>query len=164
VVGPSGRPVANAVVYLENAPKEPGRGDRAFIDQRSMQFLPYLTVVAQGGKVTFANSDPFPHNVYSSKPERFDFGMISEHGARVRAFGVPGAYQLLCNLHPNMLAYVYVAPSSYFATTNGQGKYAVKDVAEGTHALGVWAIGLTADALSATVGDGDATFDITMHR
>jgi plastocyanin len=30
----------------------------------------------------------------------------------MRTFDKPGAYQLLCNLHPNMVAYLYVAPGS----------------------------------------------------
>jgi plastocyanin len=164
VTGPGGHPVANAVVYLEDGPVEEGRGRSASIGQKGLQFFPFVAVIAHGGKVTFTNDDPFPHNVYATTPEHFDFGMMSQHASRARAFEKPGAYKLLCNLHPNMIAYVYVAPGSYFATTNGQGKYAIKDVPEGTHAIGGWAVGLTADASSATVGGGDATLDIKLHK
>ena len=164
VTGPAGHPVANAVVYLEDGPVEEGRGRSASIGQKGLQFFPFVAVIAHGGKVTFTNDDPFPHNVYATAPEHFDFGMMSQHAARARAFEKPGAYKLLCNLHPNMIAYVYVAPGSYFATTNGQGKYAIKDVPEGTHAIGGWAVGLAADASSATVGGGDTTLDIKLHK
>lgn len=164
VTGPAGHPVANAVVYLEDGPVEEGRGRSASIGQKGLQFFPFVAVIAHGGKITFTNDDPFPHNVYATTPEHFDFGMMSQHAARARAFEKPGAYKLLCNLHPNMIAYVYVAPGSYFATTNGQGKYAIKDVPEGTHAIGGWAVGLAADASSATVGDGDTTLDIKLHK
>jgi plastocyanin len=164
VTGPNGKPVANAVVYLEDAPVEETRGRSAMLGQKNMQFLSFVTVIAKGGKVIFSNDDPFPHNVNAAKPDRFDLGMMSPHSQRGRAFDKPGAYQLLCTLHPNMLAYIYVAPGSYFATTNGQGKYAIKDVPEGTHMVGAWAPGLLVDPLPATVGGDNATLDVTMHK
>jgi plastocyanin len=159
----AGHPVANAVVYLEDGPVEEGRGRSVTIGQKNMLFLPFVSAVAHGGKVIFANDDPFPHNVRAAKPEHFDLGMMSQHSVRMRTFDKPGAYQLLCNLHPNMVAYLYVTPGSYFAMTNAQGKYSIKDVPEGTHPVTVWAVGLGGEA-SATVATEDATVDITLHK
>lgn len=164
VTGPTGKPAANAVVYAPDAPVVAGRGDSHYLDQHNMTFIPYVSAIAVGGKVTFANSDPFPHNVYSTDNEKFNFGMISAHGQRVHVFKQPGAYRLLCNLHPNMLAYVFVSPSSYFAVTNGQGKYVIKDVPEGAHKISVWAAGASAEPQTATVGGADTTLDITLHK
>ena len=164
VTGPTGKPAANAVVYLEDAPVDGTRGKSASLGQKNMQFASFLTVIAKGGKVTFTNDDPFPHNINAAKPERFDLGQMSSHTQRARTFEKPGVYQLLCNLHPNMLAYVYVTPGSYYAVTNGQGKYAIKDVPEGVHPVGAWAPGLVADPVTATVGGEDSTFDIALHK
>jgi plastocyanin len=164
VTGPTGKPVANAVVYLDDAPVDGTRGRSATLGQKNMQFVPFLSVIAKGGKVIFTNDDPFPHNVNAAKPERFDLGQMSAHAQRARTFDKPGVYQLLCNLHPNMLAYVYVTPGSYFAVTNGQGKYAIKDVPEGVHAVGAWAPGLVVEPATATVGGEDSTFDVALHK
>lgn len=164
VTGVSGKPAANAVVYLPDAPVVPGRGDSALVDQAKMLFIPFLSVIAVGGSVTFANSDPFPHNVYTTDHEKFNLGMVSQHARRAHAFKQSGAYRLLCNLHPNMLAEVFVSPSSYFGSTNGQGKYLIKDVPEGTHKVAVWAAGASADPQMVVVGAADATLDVSLHK
>lgn len=164
VNGPNGKPVANAVVYIEDAPKVAGRGDAAMIDQRNMQFAPYLVAITAGGTVSFVNSDPFPHNVFiRDNGEKFDSGMVSTKSSRQHAFKNPGAYKVLCNLHPNMLAYVFVAPSSYFGITNGLGKFTIKDVPEGDWKVSTWANGLALDTQQVKVVGGDATATIALH-
>ncbi len=162
-MGPSSKPVPNAVVYLPDAPVVAGRGDNALIDQTNMTFVPGMVAIAVGGSVTFSNNDPFPHNVYSTD-EKFNLGMISQHAHRAQAFKQTGAHRLLCNLHPNMLAHVFVSPSSYFALTNGRGNYVIKDVPEGSHKVAVWAVGASADPQTAVVGAGDATSDFSLHK
>lgn|GEM_PF-1576174 len=164
VSGPTGKPVGNAVVYLEDAPIVSGRGESAMVDQRNMTFMPFVVVVAAGGSVTFVNNDPFPHNVFiRDNGERFDSGMVSSKSSRAHAFKNAGAYKVLCNLHPNMLAYVVVSPSSYFAVTNGAGKFSIKDVPEGTWKVTTWANGLAQDSQPVKVIGGDVTFNPALH-
>ena len=152
------------VVYLEDAPIEPTAKMTARIDNQGMAFIPFVTVIPVGGKVTFSNSDPFPHNVFSSDAEKFNMGTISQHQALVHAFTKPGEYSLLCNLHPGMLGYVVVAPSSYFAKTDGKGHYAIKNVPPGTYKATAWSPRLPTATQSVTVKDGDATLDFELHR
>ena len=59
--------VGQAVVYLEDGPVEdaPPHLQTVTIDNRQMNFVPFVSAVAVGGKVVFANLDPFPHNVFS---------------------------------------------------------------------------------------------------
>ena len=164
VNGPTGKPLANAVVYIEDAPKVAGRGETAMVDQRNMQFSPYLVTITTGGTVTFVNSDPFPHNVFiRDNGEKFDTGMVSAKSSRQHAFKNPGAYKVLCNLHPNMLAYIFVAPSSYFGMTNGQGKFTIKDVPEGNWKVTTWANGLSLETEQVKVVGGDATVTLALH-
>lgn len=164
VNGPTGKPVANAVVYIEDAPKVAGRGETAMVDQRNMQFAPYLVAITTGGTVTFVNSDPFPHNVFiRDNGEKFDTGMVSAKASRAHAFKNPGAYKVMCNLHPNMLAYIFVAPSSYFGITNGQGKFSIKDVPEGNWKVTTWANGLSLESEQVKIVGGDATVTLALH-
>lgn len=154
----------NAVVYLVDAPKEPGATMTASIDQKGMTFIPTVSVIAAGGTVHFLNSDPFPHNVFSPDQEKFNLGTIAHGGKGSRPFEKTGAYTLLCNLHPGMLGYVYVAPSSYFAKADATGHYSIKDVPSGTYKISAWVPRLPEETQPVTVAGGDTTIDFHLHR
>ncbi len=155
---------ATAVVYLEDAGVVPERGASAVVDNRGMSFAPYITVVAAGGRVVFSNSDPFPHNVFSPDNERFNLGMVPMKGSTAHAFKTPGVYTLLCNLHPNMLGYVVVSPSSYFAKANAKGQFAIKDVPAGAYKITAWAPRLKPVTEPIVIKDTDVTLDFALHR
>ncbi len=158
--------VAYGAVYLEDGPKEgaPEHPASVTILNRQMAFAPFVTVVPAGGKVVFANADPFPHNVFSPDNEKFNMGNIPQNAGHARAFPNPGAYSLLCNLHPGMLGYLLVTPSAWFARTDAKGKFALKHVPPGTYKVTAWAPRQTPVTESITVTDGDATVNFDLHR
>lgn len=151
----------NGVVYLEDGPTDKPANGR--IDNKQMNFIPYVDVVSVGGTVTFANSDPFPHNVFSPDNEKWDIGQIAQNGSKTRKFDKPGAYTLLCNLHPNMKGYVLVVPGSMFAKADAKGAFQMKDVPAGTYKVTAWAPGTKPQTVSVTVS-GDATQNFDLHR
>ena len=155
-----------AVVYLEDGPKEdqPSRLQTVTIANRQMNFIPFVSVVAEGGKVVFVNEDPFPHNVFSPDNEKFNMGNIPQNGAHVRVFKNPGAYSLLCNLHPGMLGYLMVTPSAWYAKTDAKGAFAMKHVPSGTYKVTAWAPREVPVTQSVTVADGDVTINFDLHR
>ncbi len=154
-----------SVVYLEDAPIVPGRGMSVRVDNRQMTFSPFVQVVTVGGAVTFVNSDPFPHNVFSPDHERFNLGAVPQLSTSApHKFTHAGAYTLLCNLHPGMLGYVVVAPSSYYAKTDYKGRYVIKDVPAGTYKITAWAPRLPVVTQSVTVSAAQATVDFELHR
>jgi hypothetical protein len=63
-----------------------------------------------------------------------------------------------------MLGYVVVAPSSYFAKTDGKGHYSIKNVPPGTYKATAWSPRLPTATQSVSVKDGDATLDFELHR
>ncbi len=154
----------NAVVYLEDAPILPTAKMTATVVNHMMNFTPYVAVIPAGGKVTFRNDDPFPHNVFSPDNDKFDMGMLAQGEARARVFKSAGAYSLLCNVHPAMLGYVVVAPSSFYARTNVQGHFAIKDVPPGTYKITAWAPRQQPVTQSVTVKDGDSNVSFELHR
>jgi len=154
---------ANAVVYLEDAPIEPTAKMSATVDNRQMTFAPFLAVVPVGGHVVFHNSDPFPHNVFSPDNDKFNIGVIAQGAATSHTFKTPGKYTLLCNLHPGMIGYVIVLPSSYFAKSDAKGHYTIKDVPPGTYKVTAWAPRQQPVTQSSKV-DGDVTLDFQLHR
>lgn len=158
------RAAGTAVVYLEDAGIVPGKGSSAGVDNHGMSFGPYVTVVTVGGRVVFSNSDPFPHNVFSPDNEKFNLGTVQMKGSTAHTFKTAGVYSLLCNLHPNMLGYVLVSPSSYFAKANSKGEFTIKDVPPGTYKITAWAPRLALMTQPVTVKDADVTADFALHR
>jgi len=155
-----------AVVYLEDGPLEdqPAHLQNVTIANQKMNFIPYVQVAAVGAKVVFSNEDPFPHNVFSPDNERFNVGNIPQNGARVRPFKTPGAYSLLCNLHPGMLGYLLVTPSAWYARTDAKGHFTMKHVPSGTYKLTAWAPRLPTVTQSVTVAETDVTVNFDLHR
>jgi len=129
---------ADVVVTLEapglktTPPAEPLR-----IDQKGFRFIPHVTVTVPGGSVRFLNNDPEPHNVYS--PEgRYNLGTWPPQDTRDYRFDKPGVYSQLCNIHPDMLAFVVVVPTPYFAKTDAAGAFEIKGVPPGKYTLVLW--------------------------
>ncbi len=165
----SAKPAAvagQAVVYLEDGPREdvPSHLQTVTIANRQMNFIPFVAVAAVGGKVVFTNEDPFPHNVFSPDNDKFNLGNIPQNGAHVRSFKNPGSYSLLCNLHPGMLGYLVVTPSTWFARTDGKGKFEMKHVPSGTYKVTAWAPRQTPITQAVTVADGDVAVTFDLHR
>jgi plastocyanin len=155
---------ANAVVYLEDAPVVPGPTLSARVDNRQMNFIPFVQVVAAGGRVTFSNADPFPHNVFSPEKGGFNLGMIQSKAASAHVFKTPGAFPLLCNLHPNMLGYIVVTPSSYFAKANAKGEFTIKDVPAGSYKITAWAPREQPETVPVTVQGAQVTANFALHK
>ncbi len=129
---------ADAVVTLEAPglplapPAEPLR-----IDQKGFRFIPHVTVIQTGGAVRFLNNDPEPHNVYS--PEgRYNLGTWPTGDTRDHVFKKPGIYTQLCNIHPDMLAFVVVVDTPHFAVTDATGAFVIRNVPPGKYKLVVW--------------------------
>src|ERR1700754_4361892 len=77
VTDQDGKAVANAVVSLLTDGAMPAASTRLAteksIDQRDETFLPLVTIVPKGGKISFANNDQTTHQVYSfSKVKQFE--------------------------------------------------------------------------------------------
>ncbi len=154
----------NIVVYLEDGPKGTGPGPTVRIDQRGMSFFPLVTSIAIGGKITFLNSDPFPHNVFSPSGEKFNLGAVGRGGALTRQFDQPGAYTVLCNLHPGMIAFILVTPSSFYTRANAAGQFSMPGVPAGTYKVTAWGPRLVPQTQSVTVGAGDAPVHFQLSR
>jgi plastocyanin len=129
---------ADAVVTLE-APglKLTPSAEPLKVDQKGFRFIPHVSVVQTGSAIRFLNNDPEPHNVYS--PEgRYNLGTWPTGDTKDYTFKKPGVYSQLCNLHPDMLAYVVVVDTPYFAITDATGAFQIRDVPPGKYRLVVW--------------------------
>jgi plastocyanin len=153
-----------SVVWLEDGPATDPPTKNVSIDNRRMSFIPFVAVAPVGAKVIFSNGDPFPHNVFTPDNERFNLGNLPQHSAAVRVFKQPATYSLLCNLHPGMLGYLVVTPSTWFAKAGKDGTFTMKDVPAGTYRITAWAPRNAPVTQSVTVKDGDANVNFELHR
>jgi plastocyanin len=157
-------PPGGGVVYLEDAPKEPGVATTAAINVHHKEFSPFISVITTGGTVTFGNKDALTHHVFSPDLQQWDTGYLGKNDTAGRTFDSPGAVALLCNIHPEMLGYVLVIASTYFGKLGSDGKYVIASVPPGTYKATAWAPRMPTKTQSVTVGPtGAVTANFELH-
>lgn len=133
---------ANVVVYIDKVEGkvfEPPE-KHAVMDQKNLEFIPHVLPVLLGTTVDFLNSDDVLHNVFSPDcPDgKFNLGTWAKGVVKSFTFNKPGVSTLLCNVHPEMEAYVVAVRTPYFAVSDKEGNYTIKDVPAGKYTLKVW--------------------------
>jgi plastocyanin len=140
----AGRPVADAVVSLEpviapESPMAPGAHQSGVIDQRDETFEPLVTLVRRGGTITFTNSDRTQHHVYSfSQIKRFQFLLNPGDRSPSLVFDNAGVAAIGCNIHDQMVTYVYVSDAPFIAKTGANGGAFIADIPPGTYRASAW--------------------------
>src|SRR5205807_4588732 len=122
-----------SVVYVDAIAGKtfPAPTEKPVIDQKGLMFQPHLIAVQQGTTVEFLNSDKVAHNVFwisvgGNKKLGHNLGTWPQGEKKSFKFDNPGAVPLLCNVHPEMSAYVVVTPTPYFAVTDKSGNYKIE--------------------------------------
>jgi len=156
---------ADAVVYVDRIAGKtfPPPTAHAKVDQKGMQFIPHVQPVLIGTTVDFLNSDAVLHNVFSPDAcaEKFNLGTWPQGQSKSYAFKKECMAVLLCNVHPEMEAFVAAVPTPYFAVTAADGSYHIKDVPDGSYTVKVWHPRLKAAQKSVAVkGATEANFEI----
>ena len=102
-------------------------------------FTPHVLVITVGTEVVFRNTDDFYHNVFSiAETARFDTGLYKSGKSASHTFTKPGPVELLCNIHSNMFAYIYVVDSPYYAHPDSRGNFVIRGVPDGRYTLFAW--------------------------
>jgi plastocyanin len=135
-----GKPVDDAVVYavpVGSAPPPVKPNTTETMVQENKQFSKFVLPIQVGTTVAFPNRDPFRHHVYSFSPAKsFELKLYAAGEVHKVTFDKEGVVALGCNIHDNMLAYIYVVGTPYFAKTeNGAGSI---DLPAGDYAVHVW--------------------------
>ena len=137
--------VQNVFVYVKKglpegksykAPKE-----GALVNQKKSMFRPRVQGVFVGQEVSMRNSDPLIHNVRSLSEENrpFNIGQPAGTPDRKKVFkDKEGPIELRCDFHPWMRAYLFVMEHPYFAVTDAQGHFTIKELPVGNYTLAIW--------------------------
>jgi plastocyanin len=138
----NGKVLPDTVIYVEpeGVAAAAGKGaSGAEIEQKGLKFMPLVTVVQTGSKITFPNNDKVRHHIYSFSPaHKFDQKLYSGQSASPQVFDKAGTVVLGCNIHDKMLAYVKVVDTPYFAKTDGAGAARIELPAAGKYVVKAW--------------------------
>jgi len=159
-----------SVVYVEAIAGKsfPAPVQRPVVAQTHLMFQPHILPVQQGSTVEFLNNDSVAHNVFwpsigGNKKLGHNLGTWPKREKRDFTFDNAGVVPLLCNVHPDMTAYIVVVPTPYFALTNESGEYRIENVPDGSYTVTAWHEGTKNQSKHVDVG-GNAKADFTLSR
>ena len=159
-----------SVVYVEAVAGKtfPAPTQHITIDQKGLMFVPHIVAIQQGTTVEFLNSDSVAHNVFWSaingnKKLGHNLGTWPQGQRKSFQFQDPGVIPLLCNVHPEMSAFVIVSPTPYFAETDKSGAFSIDNVPDGAYTVTAWHEGAKNKSNPVKVA-GDTTADFTLSK
>jgi plastocyanin len=159
-----------SVVYVDTISGKtfPAPTQHPVIDQKGLVFQPHVTAVQVGTTVDFLNSDSVAHNVFwtsigGNKKLNHNLGTWPKGERKSFKFDTPGAVPILCNVHPEMSAYLVVVPTPYFAVSDQTGTYKIENVPDGSYTVIAWHEGAKNQSKPISVS-GDTKADFTMSK
>lgn len=162
----------HAVVYIDSVKGdfEPQK-EHPVIDQKNMVFIPHVLPVLAGTTVDFLNSDEVAHNVFTpdKTAEKFNLGTwpmgeIRSYTFEKRCDKVCDAV-MLCNVHPEMEAFVIIMQNPYFSTTDKEGNFTIENVPAGEYTVSVWHPKRKAESTVVVVPDsGSVSMEIALKK
>ncbi len=135
------------------APKTP-----AVLDQNGCQYKPHVMALMVGQPYKILNSDGIVHNVHALPKINTPFNrpMPATLKETTVTFEKPEAnFQVKCDVHPWMTAYVGVFNHPFFSVTAADGKFTISGLDPGTYEITAWHERLGTQTASVTVGATD---------
>ncbi len=120
------------------------------IAQEKLQFSPVFSIVTLGSTIFFENRDDKIHNVRSRSPSNpFDIGPHLPQTVKQVVLKNKGAVSLQCKVHVEMNALIYVSSSPFFAVSDKNGHFEIKDIPFGSYDVETWHAGLAPKEMGA---------------
>jgi plastocyanin len=141
----SGNTMGNIMVWVSKglpsgktwpAPKTP-----VVLDQRGCQYHPHVMGIMVGQQYKILNSDGVLHNVHALPKinPAFNRAMPPTVKEASATFDKPEAvFQIKCDVHPWMNAYVGAFAHPFFFVTGPDGKYTIAGLDPGTYEITAW--------------------------
>jgi len=179
VVG-ANKGLADAIVMLKGVKAAPASASAApvVLDQKGCLYVPQIVAIQTGQKLVVKNSDPSTvpmHNVHINPKAGAN---LSEYSTKISQPQMSGAADLdysfsapenfmkfQCDVHPWMFAWVTVVDNPYFAVTDKDGKFTIKNVPPGKYKIVALHRKASPDGVEKDVDvkDSGATADFTLE-
>lgn len=142
VVNAKNKPVADAVITAYPPGLKSGAVRFSWLqqmDQRNLQFDPFVLIVPVGADVSFPNRDSVRHHVYSFSPTKvFELKLYGKDDTRSVRFERPGVVALGCNIHDNMVGFIKVVDTPFAVKTDAQGRAVLRGLPAGPAPVRIW--------------------------
>ena len=159
--------LADVVVSIKGAPAGgAARTTPMVLDQKGCVYSPTILAVQTGQKIIVKNSDPCVHNVHTVPKENDMKNMVQMPGGADLefAFDKPETFvKFQCDVHPWMFAWVTVVDSPYFALSDKDGKFTIKNVPAGKYTVEFSHRKLGTKTVEVEVKDSGATQDFAFE-
>ncbi len=158
----SGNTMGNILVWVSKglpagktwpAPKTP-----VTLDQKGCQYVPHVQGIMVGQTYRILNSDGILHNVHALPKinKQFNRAMPATLKEATATFDKEEAvFQIKCDVHPWMSAYVGAFTHPFFSATGTDGKFTISGLDPGTYEITAWHERLGTQKASVTVGAND---------
>ncbi len=128
------------------------------MDQQGCQYIPHVMAIMVGQPFKILNNDGVLHNVHTlpkvNKPT--NMAMPPNRKEAVEKFTKEeGVFDIKCDVHPWMKAYMAVFSHPFFAVTRKDGKFSIANLPAGTYEIEAWHERLGTRKSSVTVGAAD---------
>lgn len=113
----------------------------AVMDQLGLAFLPPQLLVHVGQPLLFTNSESLAHNVHVVFIDSDSTVYIADMDPGSRAqivLELEGGYDVTCDVHPGMRAFIYATSAPYAALADPDGRFFIADVPPGSYTASVW--------------------------
>jgi plastocyanin len=135
------------------APKTP-----VVLDQKGCQYHPHVMGIMVGQPYRILNSDGVLHNVHALPKinPAFNRAMPPTVKEASASFSKPEElFQIKCDVHPWMHAYVTAFTHPFFSVTGTDGKFTISGLDPGTYEITAWHERLGTQTATVTVGAND---------
>ena len=135
-----GGKLANVFVYVKDGLKGTYAAptDKVTIHQQDCRYHPHVLGAVVGQTVEVVNDDPTTHNIHPTPKDNREWNESQAPKAPPIDKSFAREEILLpvkCNQHPWMKMYINVVKSPYFAVTDKDGKYEIKNLPPGEYTL-----------------------------
>jgi hypothetical protein len=137
------------------------------LDQNGCMYVPHVQGIMVGQQYRILNSDGVLHNIHSLPKINSQFNKPMPPAlkeATTKFDKAEDVFQIKCDVHPWMQAYIGVFSHPFFATTGPDGKFTISGLDPGTYTLSAWHERLGTQTATVTVpanGSGTANFKFT---
>jgi len=138
--------VADAVVMVREIPEGAERRlardaglVRPRLAFRGSRLVPRVTAVPAGSALEIENRDGLWHGAFSLSPTtHFDLANLAPGTVRAVGFPRAGVVNVHCELHPDEIGYVVVAPNHAFARADSLGRFELPKLPPGEYEVSLW--------------------------
>lgn len=131
------------------APKTP-----VTLDQKGCQYVPHVNGIMVGQAYRILNSDGVLHNVHALPKINAAFNQPMPPTVKEKSVTFDKAenvFQIKCDVHPWMTAYLGVFTHPFFAATAADGKFTISGLDPGTYEITAWHEKLGTQTMTVTV-------------